>query len=223
MGGSHFDMIEKRRVVPDLAAVDPRLRPLLLDMLEPDPKDRPESMAAVAAWRPRQSVACDVRALPAGRVHVQARGTRGVRSNWKSATGRLAVLALTLLPGGPASELPSARIIRFVNTFDGGDCFFVAPVAVSEREAILDGYSSDGFLAPFQALDTQFHHDFGFSAFIGVHQVTPAQCSAVNFLHRAGKQQAVTLRLEVDDAKLADTVPLSAPLPASAPVMSISS
>jgi serine/threonine protein kinase len=37
MGGSHVDMIEKRRVVPDLAAVDPRLRPLLLDMLQPDP------------------------------------------------------------------------------------------------------------------------------------------------------------------------------------------
>jgi hypothetical protein len=57
--------------------------------------------------------------------------------------------------------------VRHRHAFDGGDCFFAAPVAVSEREAILDGYSSDGSLAPFKALDSQFHRDFGFGAFIG--------------------------------------------------------
>jgi Protein kinase domain len=52
MGGSEFEVVEKRRVVPNLAAVDARLRPLLARMLQPDPKDRPESMAEVAAWEP---------------------------------------------------------------------------------------------------------------------------------------------------------------------------
>jgi hypothetical protein len=52
MGGSEFEVIEKRRVVPNLAAVDARLRPLLARMLQPNPKDRPESMAEVAAWEP---------------------------------------------------------------------------------------------------------------------------------------------------------------------------
>jgi serine/threonine protein kinase len=52
MGGSQFEVIEKRRVVPDLGAVDRRFRPLLEKMLEPNPADRPQSMAAVAAWRP---------------------------------------------------------------------------------------------------------------------------------------------------------------------------
>jgi len=52
MGGSQFEVIEKRRSVPDLSAVDSRYRPLLARMLQPDPKDRPESMAEVAAWRP---------------------------------------------------------------------------------------------------------------------------------------------------------------------------
>jgi hypothetical protein len=210
MGGSHVDMIEKRRVVPDLAAVDPRLRPLLLDMLQPDPKDRPESMAAVAAWRPSQSLAREARGPPASRDHVEARGTGGARPKWKSVAGMLAVIAVAVLPGGPTSELPPAspieRIMHFVNAFDGGDCFFAAPVAISEREAILDGYSSDGSLTPFKALDSQFHRDFGFAAFIGVHQVTQAQCAAVDFLHRAGKQQAITPRLEIDDAKLAEGV-----------------
>src|SRR3954452_5297071 len=52
MGGSQLEVIEKRRSVPDLAAIAPRFRPLIQAMLQPDPTDRPESMAAVAAWRP---------------------------------------------------------------------------------------------------------------------------------------------------------------------------
>ncbi len=52
MGGSQFEVIEKRRALPHLGAVDLRFRPLLEHMLQPDPRDRPESMAAVAAWRP---------------------------------------------------------------------------------------------------------------------------------------------------------------------------
>jgi serine/threonine protein kinase len=52
MGGSQFDVIEKRRMPPNLGAVDLRYRPLLEHMLQPDPADRPESMAVIAAWRP---------------------------------------------------------------------------------------------------------------------------------------------------------------------------
>src|SRR6266849_10097616 len=52
MGGSQFEVLEKRRVVPDLGALDRRFRPLLEKMLQPNPADRPDSMAAVAAWRP---------------------------------------------------------------------------------------------------------------------------------------------------------------------------
>jgi eukaryotic-like serine/threonine-protein kinase len=52
MGGTQFEVLEKRRVVPDLGAIDRRFRPLLEKMLQPNPADRPDSMAAVAAWRP---------------------------------------------------------------------------------------------------------------------------------------------------------------------------
>lgn len=50
MGGSQFQLVEKRRKVPDLSEVDPRLRPMLEQMLQPDPNDRPASMAEVGAW-----------------------------------------------------------------------------------------------------------------------------------------------------------------------------
>ncbi len=52
MGGSQADVIDKRRTVPDLSRIDPRLRPLLEAMLQPDPAGRPGSMADVAAWSP---------------------------------------------------------------------------------------------------------------------------------------------------------------------------
>lgn len=50
MSGSQADVIEKRRVVPDLSEIDDRLQPLIARMLAPDPKDRPESMVEVAEW-----------------------------------------------------------------------------------------------------------------------------------------------------------------------------
>ena len=48
MSGSQVDTVEKRRRVPDLSEVAGELRTLLSDMLQPDPADRPGSMAEVA-------------------------------------------------------------------------------------------------------------------------------------------------------------------------------
>ncbi len=53
MSGSQAEVIDKRRVVPDLSDIDPALRPLLQAMLQPLPENRPESMAAVAEWTPQ--------------------------------------------------------------------------------------------------------------------------------------------------------------------------
>jgi serine/threonine-protein kinase len=50
MGGSEAEAVGKRRSVPDLAGIDPPLRDLLEAMLQPDPRDRPKSMAEVAHW-----------------------------------------------------------------------------------------------------------------------------------------------------------------------------
>src|SRR5262249_37467062 len=50
MGGSQVEIVDKRRKVPDLGAVDMRFLPLLERMLRPDPKERPDSMTAVATW-----------------------------------------------------------------------------------------------------------------------------------------------------------------------------
>jgi serine/threonine protein kinase len=47
MTGSQVDVIEKRRLVPDLTGIDPRMRPVLEAMLQPDPRNRPTSMMEI--------------------------------------------------------------------------------------------------------------------------------------------------------------------------------
>lgn len=86
MGGSQFEVLEKRRKVPDLSEIDSRLRALIDRMLQPDPKDRPESMAAVAAWRPS--------ALPAA----DKRPDNKLTPKWP--IGALAAVVLLFLAGG---------------------------------------------------------------------------------------------------------------------------
>ena len=48
MGGSQFEVVEKRRTVPDLSGIDDDFRPMIEAMLQPDPADRPASMAEIA-------------------------------------------------------------------------------------------------------------------------------------------------------------------------------
>ncbi|KRE13053.1 hypothetical protein ASE66_21570 [Bosea sp. Root483D1] len=83
MGGTQMQILEKRRRVPDLSAIDKRIRPLLARMLAPDPKDRPADMAEVAAWQAKGSASS---------------GGGGGRSfPWPLVAG---VAALALLAGG---------------------------------------------------------------------------------------------------------------------------
>ncbi|MGO4715593.1 protein kinase domain-containing protein [Bradyrhizobium sp. 2TAF24] len=276
MGGSNFELIEKRRRVPDLGAVDLRIRPLLEQMLQPDPAQRP-TMADIAAWKgaavastlqrgfnplarpdsPALASATDVRTSPPG----------GRRALW---LGGAVAAALLVLGGGgyafynlvwsapsvaalppppvlgspksaadkstemssgqsdlarpdvtkpvskpepvrpepvklpaqppPVAPPPSAdapgrvdRIRKYIEQYDGGDCFFVLPVAVSQSAAVVEGFGASA--TPFDGFDKAFRRDQGFGASVGVRQVTPAQCPAIRFLTQAGTNQARAPRI----------------------------
>jgi serine/threonine-protein kinase len=47
MAGSQSEVVDKRRMLPDLSGIDAALRPLLVAMLQPDPKNRPASMSEI--------------------------------------------------------------------------------------------------------------------------------------------------------------------------------
>ncbi|MBT9373087.1 serine/threonine-protein kinase [Rhizobium sp. CSW-27] len=50
MSGTQFQVIEKRRSVPDLSDIDMEIRPILELMLQPDPANRTVTMADIAEW-----------------------------------------------------------------------------------------------------------------------------------------------------------------------------
>jgi eukaryotic-like serine/threonine-protein kinase len=230
MGGSQFEVVEKRRALPDLRAVDPQFRPLLGKMLQPDPVDRPESMAAVAAWRPEPQAP-----VSPGRTAARDRapsppspasggGTRGgATPKAQAARARqliTAAVALALLLGvGSVAfyfakdfNLPPINVAtkdspdlsprlserEFLNTYDGGDCFFITPERLSDDPAPrkVDALGSEE--APFTRLSDEFKGRFGSEVDIGLHLISPKQCPAVNFLFRARNQPGAAPRLDID-------------------------
>jgi serine/threonine-protein kinase len=118
MDGTQVEVIDKRRSVPDLSAIDQRVRPLIESMLQPRPEDRPDSMAAVAEW-PRGAatlmpdVRTETRVTQLGPKPAAAREERRPVAGVLVAVGLLAILAasggaivyaLDLWPFGGADE-----------------------------------------------------------------------------------------------------------------------
>ena len=90
MNGTQVEIIEKRRSVPDLSDIDPSMRPLLQAMLQPLPADRPESMAAVAAWDESGTAgATPAQAAPKDRGRDKGPPIVGARPESRSSTARL--------------------------------------------------------------------------------------------------------------------------------------
>jgi serine/threonine protein kinase len=252
MGGTQFQLVEKRRRVPDLGAVDARIRPLLQKMLQPDPKDRP-TMAEIESW----SVGSP-RKLPSTRVErteVVALVQPGVNPTrpWIR-YGVIAAVAPLLIGGsgvayykyvwsvpvgvssqpvaplnqGPLAPRPPAPgplptdvpkdrpataprppaensnrsdvVRRFIQQYDGGDCFFITPVAIGASDAVVEGFGAS--TAPFDLLDRTFKKSQGFEASIGIRLVTPPQCPAVTFLNRLRVDGSRAPRISLASVKL---------------------
>jgi serine/threonine protein kinase, bacterial len=266
MGGSQFQLVEKRRRVPDLGAVDMRIRPLLEQMLQPDPDKRPATMAEIANWtmashgvsrsfnplaRKNGSKNGSKNGVPPGQDAGGSDPKSSRRGLWLTAASAAAVLlvgvggyayyvlvwsttdvvsrpplpefgqksaAVTppLKPAPNAKPAPNVqpvqpstftpppagdslnrveRIRKYVEQYDGGDCFFVLPVAISQSGAVIEGFGAS--TVPFDALDRAFKRDQGFEASIGVRQVTQAQCPAIKFLSQLGNNQARAPRINL--------------------------
>jgi serine/threonine-protein kinase len=88
------------------------------------------------------------------------------------------------------------KSLAFILHHDAGPCAFLAPIKVTEDSAAVAGFGVDA--APFEAFDKAFKQANRFEADIEVHQITRAQCPAVDFLSRvgagAGNGPALSLR-----------------------------
>jgi serine/threonine protein kinase len=252
MGGTQFQLVEKRRRIPDLGAVDARIRPLLEKMLQPDPKDRP-TMAEIESWgvgssrmlpnprlertevvavaKPRVNPARPwIRYGVVAAVALLLIGTSGVayyKYVWSvpvsissQPVAPLNQGPLALRPPAPAppptdvpkdgpatAPLPPAEnsnrsdvVRRFIQQYDGGDCFFITPVAIGASAAVVEGFGAS--TAPFDLLDRTFKKNQGFEASIGIRLVTPPQCPAVTFLNRLRGDGSRAPRISLGSVKL---------------------
>jgi serine/threonine-protein kinase len=218
MGGSQVEIIEKRRKVPDLGAMDMRIRPLLERMLQPDPDQRPASMTDVASWSSESLNSKRANVLDRGKVPRKnsrsSSKSSGARRWALAAVGFLliacaggALLLYATLPprsfqpdqnGTPTPASSAAEKIRnYITQYEGGDCFFVAPVTVSEHGAAVEGFGIS--TEPFVTFDKKFKRAFGFEADIGLRQVTKQQCPAITFMAKLPRGETATEpRLDID-------------------------
>jgi serine/threonine protein kinase len=274
MGGSQFQIVEKRRKVPDLGMIDLRFRPLLEKMLEPDPDKRPDSMAAIGnwalnppsaqlrrrtdpprpageaapapkrAWRRRAAISAAIVLLvgasagagyylynlpietaslppmakldpndnkasppttppPPDLKNVRVPPVQSPPSRPPETASKVpppAPLPETAPPPASKAPPPAARagidkIRRYVDEYDGGDCFFISPVAIGETAAAFEGFGAS--TKPFEALDRAFQREIGFEASIGVRQVTQPQCPAITFLGKLRGERARAPRIQI--------------------------
>jgi hypothetical protein len=93
------------------------------------------------------------------------------------------------------------RIASFLNSYDGGDCFLIIPLKIAEGDTRIEVYG--GSRAAFTAVEAEFARENGFRARISQHEVTKAQCGAVNFVRRLRNQSGRARPLDVSTETLA--------------------
>jgi serine/threonine-protein kinase len=92
------------------------------------------------------------------------------------------------------------EVRRFLEQYEGGDCFFVMPIAIGTGTAIVEGFGAS--IAPFEILDSSFKKTLGFDASIGVRLVTPPQCPAITFLNKVRGEASMSPRISLEFVKL---------------------
>jgi serine/threonine-protein kinase len=214
MSGSQADVIDKRRVVPDLSKLDKRMRPLIARMLAPKPDDRPVSMSEVAEWS-YAAVEASERAARQGKLGTIAAGIAGLAlaggGGWwylgRSVEPPRPAVAISQPPGPPPNPGPDAPTTR---TLVPGPPPRRPPVlsAGEQITRIADYvryYEGDGCLllqpagmtarsASIQAMasdasaiarfEAEFREVNGFSPEVAAAPITQAQCALVGFVQR---------------------------------------
>lgn len=84
----------------------------------------------------------------------------------------------------PDPRTPAERLERYIRDYDGGPCFFLWPLEIGDRKAVLEGFGAG--TEPFVAFDNAFKAAQGFEAQINLRPLTTAQCPMADFLRQPG-------------------------------------
>jgi serine/threonine-protein kinase len=83
-----------------------------------------------------------------------------------------------------------------VRSYEGGDCFYLHPLNVTNTSVLVEGFGSSP--SPFAAFDEDFKKVFGFEPNISLRQVNDSQCASVAFLKTVGIDVARGPKLQID-------------------------
>src|SRR5262249_38701498 len=92
------------------------------------------------------------------------------------------------------------KIRRYIEQYNGGDCFYAAPGVVRPPFVEVEGFGAT--TRAFEALNDVFKRDNGIEADVHVRVVTPAQCPAITFLSQIKGERARGPRIELDNFNL---------------------
>jgi hypothetical protein len=190
MLGSHQEILDKRRQVPDLSGLDARMQPLLRSVLASDPRDRPPSMMSLIEWKPqteggaakieRQSAPVSLRAgrqtpsRPGGPVP----GAFG----WRRLAAFLT--AVFLAGGGGLAywwwQHREASGVTFVRTYPLDPCMALIPTEAGRNMLKVVAYGND--IENFVRFDEAFKAKLNYEAEIDLRQITLGQCPVGTFV-----------------------------------------
>jgi serine/threonine-protein kinase len=100
----------------------------------------------------------------------------------------------------PKGFLGKAAIEDFVDSYDGGDCFYATVVSFGDRKVSILGYGK--VEEPFREFLRAFVDRFGYEPDIQLRPVSEAQCSTVTSLRRLGYGRAGGLNIRLSKYKL---------------------
>ena len=138
MDGTQVEVVEKRREVPDLSTVPAYLRPLIEQMLQPDPAMRPADMRAVATWGEGAAPAAGPAAPPRHpRERRRARAAPQVEAREKRRGGGLLWLALGGIGLAAAAAAAYVTVIdpTVLDRLRGGGQVVIPPQVEAELSA----------------------------------------------------------------------------------------
>ena len=104
-------------------------------------------------------------------------------------------------PNPPVTRETSAdKIRRYIEQYNGGDCFYAAPGVVRPPFVEIEGFGAT--TRAFDTLNDVFKRDNGIEADVHVRLITQAQCPAITFLAMLKGDRARAPRIELDSFNL---------------------
>jgi eukaryotic-like serine/threonine-protein kinase len=107
-------------------------------------------------------------------------------------------------PPDPPNRAETIR--RYIDQYNGGNCFLLRSMLVSSDAASIEAFGTSR--VPFEVFNADFRQKWGFEAQINLREITNTQCPAVEFLKQVDTLKEPAPRLQIVSYSLRGSRPL---------------